>query len=49
MKNFVIVSTSEGPRHEYKITLRFRAGYGPSGRIYDLEEAVRAAHPQLLG
>jgi hypothetical protein len=21
-----------------------RAGYGPSGRIYDLEEAIRAAH-----
>src|SRR5439155_11415012 len=34
----------EGPRREFKITWGLRAGYGPSGRIYDLEEAIRAAH-----
>src|SRR5215471_13606668 len=39
MKNFVIVPASEGPR-EFKITWRLRAGYGSSGRIYDLEEVV---------
>jgi hypothetical protein len=38
------VKGSLGPRREFKITLGLRAGYGPSGRIYDLEEAVRAAH-----
>jgi len=48
MKNFVIVPASEGPRREFKITWGLRAGYGPSGRIHDLEEAARAAHPQLL-
>ena len=48
MKNFVIAPGSEGPR-EFKVTWGLRAGYGSSGRIYDLEEAVRAAHPQLLG
>ena len=35
---------SEGPRREFKITWGLRTGYGPEGRIYDLEEAVRAAH-----
>ena len=35
---------SEGPRREFKITWGLRAGYGPAGRIYDLEEAIRAAH-----
>jgi hypothetical protein len=49
MKNFVIVPASEGPRREFKITLGLRAGYGSSGQIYDLDEAVRAAHLQLLG
>jgi hypothetical protein len=49
MKNFVIVPASEGPRREFKITWGLRAGYGSSGQIYYLEEAVRAAHPQLLG
>ena len=49
MKNFVIVPASGGPRREFKITWGLRAGYGSSGRIYDLEEAVRAAHLQLLG
>ena len=44
MKSFSIVPTSEGPRREFKITWGLRAGYGPWGRIYDLEEAIRAAH-----
>ena len=44
MKRFSIVPTSEGPRREFKITWGLRAGYGPSGRIYDLEEAIRAGH-----
>jgi hypothetical protein len=44
MKSFCLVPTSEGPRREFKITWGLRAGYGPSGRIYDLEEAIRAAH-----
>jgi hypothetical protein len=46
MKTVVIVPASEGPRREFKITW----GCVPailSGRTYDLEEAVRAAHPQL--
>jgi len=42
MKYFVIVPDSEGPRREFKITWGLRAGYGSSGRIYDLEEAVRS-------
>src|SRR3977135_629840 len=44
MKSFSPLSGSEGPRREFKITWGLRAGYGTSGRIYDLEEAVRAAH-----
>lgn len=44
MRGFSLVPASEGSRREFKITLGLRAGYGPSGRIYDLEEAVRAAH-----
>lgn len=44
MKTFSLVPASEGSRREFKITLGLRAGYRPSGRIYDLEEAVRAAH-----
>ena len=44
MKSFSLVPTSEGPRREFKITWGLRAGYGPSGRMYDLEQAVRAAH-----
>jgi hypothetical protein len=44
MKSFRLLPTSEGLRREFKITLGLRAGYGPAGRIYDLEEAVRAAH-----
>jgi hypothetical protein len=44
MESFSLVPTSEGPRREFKITWGLRAGYGPSGRIYDLEEAIRAAH-----
>jgi hypothetical protein len=44
MRSFSPLSGSEGPRREFKITWGLRAGYGTSGRIYDLEEAVRAAH-----
>src|SRR5438874_11201470 len=44
MKNFSPLSGSEGPRREFKITWGLRAGYRTSGRIYDLEEAIRAAH-----
>ena len=44
MNIFSLVPTSEGLRREFKITWGLRAGYGPSGRIYDLEEAIRAAH-----
>ena len=42
MKYFVIVPDSEGPRREFKITWGLRAGYGSSGRIYDLEEGPRS-------
>ncbi len=44
MKSFSLVPSSEGPRREFEITWGLRAGYGPSGRIYDLKEAIRAAH-----
>jgi hypothetical protein len=44
MKSFPPLAGSEGPRREFKITWGLRAGYGTSGRIYDLEEAIRAAH-----
>src|SRR5439155_13912885 len=44
MKSFRLLPASEGPRREFKITLGLRAGYGPAGRTYDLEEAVRTAH-----
>src|SRR3982074_650107 len=44
MKSFRLLPASEGPRREFKITLGLRAGYGPAGRIYDLEEAVRTGH-----
>ena len=47
MKSFSPLSGSEGPRREFKITWGLRAGYGTSGRIYDLEEAVRAAHRRM--
>lgn len=33
---------SEGPRRAFRITLGLRRGYGEEGRIYDVEEAVRA-------
>src|SRR5438034_4280037 len=48
MKNFSLVPTSEGPRREFKVNWGLRAGYGPSGRIYDLEEAIRAAHRWMI-
>ena len=44
MKSFSPLSGSEGPRREFKITWGLRAGYGSAGRIYDVEEAIRAAH-----
>jgi hypothetical protein len=44
MKKFSPLPGSEGPRREFKITWGLRAGYGLTGRIYDLEEAIRAAH-----
>jgi hypothetical protein len=44
MGRYSIAPGSDGPRREFRITWGLRAGYGPSGRIYDLEEAVRAAH-----
>jgi hypothetical protein len=44
MKSFSPVPGSEGPRREFKITWGLRAGYGSGGRIYDVEEAIRAAH-----
>jgi hypothetical protein len=44
MKRFSLVLGSDGPRREFKITWGLRAGYGTTGRIYDLEEAIRAAH-----
>ena len=44
MKSFSIVPTSEGPRREFKITWGWRAGYGPSGGVYDVEEAIRVGH-----
>ena len=48
MKFFRLLPASEGPRREFKITLGLRAGYGPAGRIYDLEEAVRTAHRWMM-
>jgi hypothetical protein len=44
MKSFSPLPGSEGPRREFKISWGLRAGYGLTGRIYDLEEAIRAAH-----
>jgi hypothetical protein len=35
---------SHGRLRVFKITWGLRAGSGPSGRLYDLEEAIRAAH-----
>ena len=42
MKNFVIVPASEGSAARVQDHLGLPAGYGSSGRIYDLEEAVRS-------
>ena len=44
MNGYSIAPGSDGPKREFRITWGLRAGYGPAGRIYDLEEAVRAAH-----
>ena len=45
---YEIVPGSEGPRRAFRITLGLREGYGREGRIYDLEEAVRAAHRWMI-
>jgi hypothetical protein len=42
------VRGSLGLRREFRITVGLRAGYGPAGRIYDLEQAVRAAHEWMV-
>jgi hypothetical protein len=39
-----LLSAAPLRRREFKITWGLRAGYGATGRIYDLEEAIRAAH-----
>ena len=44
MTRYEIVPQSEGPRRAFRITLGLREGYTREGRIYDIEEAVRAAH-----
>ena len=41
---YVTVPGSAGERRDFRITLGLRAGWHQSGRIYDIEEAVRAAH-----
>ncbi|HEX9462160.1 MAG TPA: hypothetical protein VGB82_06135 [Alphaproteobacteria bacterium] len=46
---YVAVRGSQGPRREFKITVGLRAGYGPHGRIYDLEQAVRATDQWMIG
>lgn len=43
MAGYEIVPNSEGPRRAFRITLGLREGYAREGRIYDIEEAVRAA------
>jgi hypothetical protein len=49
MTGYAVAPGSEGPRREFRITVGLRAGYGPHGRIYDIEEAVRAAHGWMAG
>ena len=44
MTGYEMVPLSEGPRRAFRITLGLREGYTREGRIYDIEEAVRAAH-----
>src|SRR5258708_17535123 len=46
---YVAVRGSQGPRREFKLTVGLRAGYGPHGRIYDLEQAVRATDQWMIG
>ena len=45
---YEIVEGSDGPRREFRITLGLREGYGQEGRIYDIEEATRAAHRWMI-
>ena len=47
MKSFSPLLGSEGPRREFKITWGLRAGYGLTGRIYDVEEAILTG-PRLV-
>ena len=44
MKTFSLMPTSEGLRREFRITWGLARWLCPSGRIYDLEEAIRTAH-----
>ena len=41
---FETVTGSAGERRDFRITLGLREGWKRTGRIYDIEEAVRAAH-----
>ncbi|EWY40214.1 hypothetical protein N825_36440 [Skermanella stibiiresistens SB22] len=41
---FATVPGSAGERRDFRITLGLREGWKRTGRIYDIEEAVRAAH-----
>src|SRR5687768_13726832 len=41
---FETVTGSSGERRDFRITLGLREGWKRTGRIYDIEEAVRAAH-----
>ncbi|WP_207481115.1 hypothetical protein [Arenibaculum pallidiluteum] len=40
---YVRAQGSDAPRRAFRITLGLRRGFGEEGRIYDMEEAVRAA------
>ncbi|WP_158045068.1 hypothetical protein [Skermanella pratensis] len=41
---FGTVAGSAGERRDFRITLGLREGWSRSGRIYDIEQAVRVAH-----
>lgn len=41
---FDTVAGSAGERRDFRITLGLREGWSRSGRIYDIEQAVRVAH-----
>ena len=44
MTAYEILPGSDGPRRAFRITVGLREGYAHDGRIFDIEEAVRAAH-----